>query len=201
MQWINGFLNRWLLPLIPTWVTPNMITVGRMVGTVCVFLLVWQEQMAAALLMFVFSAVTDYLDGWLAREREQFSDWGKRWDERTDKLLVYTLLFELLVLGYVPEWLIEPLWIMVLLSALREVVVTLGRKFGWVKYCGVLRTAKIKATLQMIAIASFLLSLSVPFEETPFITGALIFFAATCCAVWSGVAYFRRSDAAPVPAE
>ncbi len=99
---------------------PNVLTFGRIV---LIPFVLWMLQFDtrltsfAAALLFSLAAVTDWLDGWLARNKGWTSVLGKFLDPLADKLLVMACLIMLVELGRCPAWLA------VLLVA-REIAVT-----------------------------------------------------------------------------
>ena len=77
-----------LLPLIPDWITPNMVTVLRAILVPFNLYYVWREDWAVAVPFFLLTAFTDVLDGSLARTRKEISLWGTIADPIADKLLI-----------------------------------------------------------------------------------------------------------------
>ena len=75
---------------------------------------------SVALLIYLFAALTDWLDGWLARRWGQTSDFGKFMDALADKVLTVGLFVALLALGKLPDWAL----FLVLLIVTREFLVT-----------------------------------------------------------------------------
>ena len=57
-----------------------------------------------ALLLFLFAALTDWLDGWLARKFGQVSEFGKFMDALADKVLTMGMFVSLLALGALEKW-------------------------------------------------------------------------------------------------
>lgn len=91
-----------VLPLLPSWVTPNRLTLARLLLAPIVAWTIWQGWYLAGGLFFLLVASSDALDGSLARVRGLVSDWGKIWDPVADKLLV-GLVAVILVFRNFPE--------------------------------------------------------------------------------------------------
>jgi CDP-diacylglycerol--glycerol-3-phosphate 3-phosphatidyltransferase len=147
---------------------PNCITLLRVVLIpILVFLLrepsSWM--MNLAFWIFVFAAITDYLDGVIARTFGYVSDFGKLLDPLADKILVLSTLIMLVAVrdpNYGESWV--PAW-MVVMIVLREVWVTGLRSVALEKGTVVSAnfTGKLKSLLQMIAISALLLeNFSIP---------------------------------------
>lgn len=131
--------------------TPNKLTVARMVmAPFFLLFLLWRGfpfHYGVALLLFVAASVTDYVDGNMARSRQQVTNFGKFLDPLADKILV-TAAF----LGFV-ELDVCSAWIPMLVLA-REFVVTsirlLAANEGTVIAANI--WGKAKTVTQMIAI-------------------------------------------------
>ncbi len=93
-------LARTILPFIPDSVTPNMVTGLRFALTPIVLALLVAGRWAWGVPLFVFAALTDALDGSLARVRRQITDWGSFYDPVADKLLIGSVIL-LIVARYV----------------------------------------------------------------------------------------------------
>ena len=108
---------------------------------------------AAAFFVFLFAAMTDWLDGWLARRMGQISDFGKFMDALTDKIFTLGLFVSLLALLEL-RWALFP----VLLILSREFLVTGLRLVAAAK--GVVLAAekagKVKTLLQLLCLSLFL---------------------------------------------
>ena len=138
-----------------TWNLPNILTVLRLFaapGVVIMFLYFtrpWADWFA--LLLFVSAAITDFLDGYLARAWKQESKFGAMLDPIADKAMVVIAL--LVITGYagMDPYILLPATVIifreVFVSGLREF---LGDTAGTLK---VTQLAKWKTTAQMIAIA------------------------------------------------
>ena len=108
----------------------------------------WKRIVAAGI--FVLISCTDWLDGYLARSRNEVTDFGKFMDPLADKILVASALISLVELGSLPTWVV-----LVILS--REFIVSGVRMMAASK--GVVIAAsmlgKFKTVFQMIAIVLF----------------------------------------------
>lgn len=98
----DRLLDKIILPLIPRWVQPNHITILRFMAAPLVFWLIWQEYYGWGLLAFLFTALTDAIDGAMARLRQQITAWGITYDPVADKILVggVVLILVLQKLGF-----------------------------------------------------------------------------------------------------
>lgn len=77
-----------VLRFVPRFVTPNQITVSRMLLTPFVLALLFAEMYTWAVPLFVLTAFTDAIDGSRARTRTQITPWGIFFDPVADKLLI-----------------------------------------------------------------------------------------------------------------
>jgi len=144
----------------------------------------------AATGVFIFAAVTDWLDGYLARKLNQMSAFGAFLDPVADKLVVVGALIVLLKLGRVD--MVVGLIIIgreIAISALREWMATVGRA----KSVAVAFIGKLKTVLQMIAIPLLL------FEDRLFglvdcyALGTVMIYIAAVLTVVSMLYYMRRA--------
>ena len=98
---------------------PNILTVLRILLTPVFVILLIRESYLPCLAVFTTAAVTDGLDGFLARTLNQRTTLGAYLDAIADKLLLTTAYVSLAVLQMVPAWLA-----VVVIS--RDVVIVLG---------------------------------------------------------------------------
>lgn len=180
---------------------PNCLTIGRIIIVpIIVFIYLYDIKYGNIIntLLFIIAAITDWLDGFLARKWNQHSKLGAFLDPVADKLLVVTLL----VLIISDTDLRSGLWsellflitIMIIISreitisALREWMAEIGKR----KEVAVSQIGKYKATLQMIAIGFFL------FHENLFglpvlKIGEVLMYTAGILTVWSMYVYFKSA--------
>jgi len=76
------------LPLIPKKVTPNQITIFRLIAAPVVGALIMLGYIWWGAALFIVAAFSDVLDGTVARVRGQITTWGKLYDPLADKLLI-----------------------------------------------------------------------------------------------------------------
>ena len=133
---------------------PNLLTYGRVAAVpVVVALLFWPNDTWSrwtALAVFVAAAVTDYLDGYLARAYAQQSSLGRMLDPIADKLLVAACLLMLAADGTVRSW---SLWAAIVILC-REILVSGLREYLAELKLGVpvSRVAKWKTAAQLVAL-------------------------------------------------
>ncbi|MBN1828622.1 MAG: CDP-alcohol phosphatidyltransferase family protein [Deltaproteobacteria bacterium] len=84
---------------------PNFLTVLRIILTPVLVIFLMEGRFAFALAIFVFSGITDALDGFLARILKQKTSIGSILDPLADKALVAASFVTLSVLGILPGWL------------------------------------------------------------------------------------------------
>src|ERR1700759_4221310 len=88
---------------------PNSLTLLRIFLVpflVVVLLTKWSGREYAGLTIFLFAAVTDFLDGWIARRYNQMTRLGALLDPIADKLLMSAAFISLVELGLAPAWMI-----------------------------------------------------------------------------------------------
>jgi len=136
--------------------------------------------------IFVVAAVTDRIDGDIARRSGMVTDLGKLLDPIADKLLVGTALVLLSVLGDLPWW-------VTIVILVREVGITVMR-FFLLRYLVLpaSRGGKVKTVLQSVALGLYLL----PLDHLPtfvHVIAAVMMGAALLVTVLTGVDYLRTA--------
>jgi CDP-diacylglycerol--glycerol-3-phosphate 3-phosphatidyltransferase len=174
---------------------PNALTLARifLVPLLVVVLLtkfegrqifgVRKELVGAAI--FGLAALTDWLDGYLARRRKQVTTLGQLMDPLADKLLITAALVSLVQMDLAPAWMVA-----VILG--REFAVTVLRSIAYAR--GVVIAAsplgKFKMVSQVVAI--LLLILGRDHLQQFFILGRVALWVAVLTAVASAIDYYRR---------
>jgi CDP-diacylglycerol---glycerol-3-phosphate 3-phosphatidyltransferase len=125
---------------------PNLLTMGRVGAIPLVLTNFW------AMMLYSAAAVTDFVDGWLARRMGLTSLLGKFLDPLADKLIVLATLVMMVAQGRVPAW-------AVIIIAARELSVTALRTIAISE--GVViaasRGGKDKTAVQMVAVLALIL--------------------------------------------
>lgn len=174
---------------VSTWNIANILTMLRIL-LVPVFLVVLYHDEGRnnawrfwAWVVFAIAAVTDRIDGDLARKRGLVTDFGKLMDPIADKALIGAALIGLSDLGYLPWW-------VTVVILVREIGVTLLR--FWVIRHGVIaasRGGKLKTLLQSVAIGLFVLP---PWTWLRAIAW-VVMIAAIVVALATGADYVKRA--------
>jgi CDP-diacylglycerol--glycerol-3-phosphate 3-phosphatidyltransferase len=172
---------------------PNLISVGRILlaPVVMVLILLKNDPAAyAAAALFVVAAVTDGLDGYLARRYATTTRLGQWLDPLADKMLVAAPVVALTVVGRFPLW-------ATVVIVIREFAVSLLR--AWLGTTGRSMPAswwgKWKTAAQMMAIVLYLLPLPGAGAES---FRFVVLVIAVALTVWSGVDYFIKARGAAV---
>ncbi|ABE59485.1 MULTISPECIES: CDP-diacylglycerol--glycerol-3-phosphate 3-phosphatidyltransferase [Chromohalobacter] len=171
---------------------PNLLTLARIA---CIPLLViafylpyaWSLLLCAGL--FGLAAVTDWLDGYLARRWNQSTPFGAFLDPVADKLMVAVAL-ALLIERFDTAWLTLPGLVIIgreiVISALREWMAELGKRgsvaVSWI--------GKLKTTLQMV---SLLLLLGFAPGTMIANVGVVLLYVAAALTLWSMYQYMRAA--------
>ena len=172
---------------------PNIVT-GARIALIPIFAVVYvlvDSMYWLAAVLFALAAMTDWLDGYLARRLNQTTPFGAFLDPVADKLIVVTALV-LLIGSHANLWLTIPGVIIIgreiVVSALREWMSEVNRRgFVAVSWIGRLKTA-----LQMFSI--IVLLANPPALERPWvIVGYVLLYAAALMTLWSMVAYLRAA--------
>ena len=176
------------IPTIMTWT--RIVAIPLIVGVYYWPGLSPMAQNEIATVMFVLFAVTDWLDGYLARKLNQTSAFGAFLDPVADKFLVCASLLILVHMNRVHV--LVALIIIgreIAISSLREWMAQIGAS----KSVAVHMVGKLKTTVQMVAIPFLLFDgLLLGVIDTR-AWGAVLIWAAAVLTVWSMVYYMQKA--------
>jgi len=170
---------------------PNQLTIGRIlvIPIICLFVASgWEWLRWLGLLLYIAAAVSDWLDGFLARRMNLNSALGKMLDPIADKLLVGALLVTFAWTRDFSGWDLIP----AIAILLREIFISGLREYLGKRSIEVPVTflAKWKTTVQLVALALIM--------ATPMLIGLafishLFLWIAAALTVWTGWEYLRST--------
>ena len=168
---------------------PNSITLSRIAIVPVILLLAAMETQWScffATLLFIVAALSDLVDGYLARKNNLITSLGKFLDPLADKVLVSSVLIMFVELAWVPAWIVIVIICRdLMVTGLRAVASDEGVVIAADKY------GKWKTTLQMIALVPLLLHHD--WFGLPLIfLGTLLLYVSLFLTVFSGVNYFLQ---------
>jgi CDP-diacylglycerol--glycerol-3-phosphate 3-phosphatidyltransferase len=175
----------------PSMNLPNTLSVSRifLVPLLLVVLLTgnFPDREVWGLFVFLAAAMTDYLDGYLARKRSQVTTLGKLLDPIADKILISAALVALVQMGAAPAW-------MVIIVIGREFAVTGLRSIASAEGLTIAasKLGKYKMGAQ-VACCSLLIAGSRYPESTLVLLGNLMLWVVVALAIISMLRYFRTS--------
>jgi len=182
---------------------PNLLTLSRIPLMFVIVSLMechWPGAASLAFILFIAGAVSDWLDGYMARKLGLVSNFGKLMDALTDKIFVLGLMIAFVDTDALPiYWVLLVLCREFLITGMRMVAASKGVVFA------AERGGKQKTVTQLIAIGFLLF---VPMLETdlarvlPWDLGAFadllhnmglgLFIVAVFFTLWSGYRYFTK---------
>ena len=173
---------------------PNMLTLLRL-ALIPVFVLLFYLPFSwvnvACTAVFSLAAITDLLDGYLARRLGQTSAFGAFLDPVADKLMVGVVLV-LLVSEHPTPFMAIPAAVIIgreiAVSGLREWMAGFGERTA----VAVSVVGKIKTTIQMIAMILLIYREPVGLFDT-WTVGMVLLYVAVILTLWSMVAYLRSA--------
>jgi CDP-diacylglycerol--glycerol-3-phosphate 3-phosphatidyltransferase len=172
---------------IPTWLTLfRILTIPLMVAA---FYWPHPQSHVLATAVFTLGALTDILDGWVARRFNMYSDFGAFLDPVADKLAV-AITFFIVVQRHNTVYMALLAAVIVgreiTISALREWMAQMG-SHGLVKVAGL---GKVKTIFQMVALGCLLYQQPL-FGLPIFLIGQSLLTIAAALTLWSGLDYLR----------
>lgn len=168
------------------WNVPNVLTLSRLVLGVIVYSLIAYQLYLAAAAVFGLAALTDALDGYIARLLNQSTVVGRQLDPLVDKVLIagaYIFLLPVDNSGLAP-WMVTVIVVReLLIQGLRSHLEAQGHAFG-AKMAG-----KLKTLLQCLSIAAILLCLAAEPDYAWLRGRDALTWSAVGLTMYSGLAY------------
>jgi len=137
----------------------NFLTIARIIVIPIIVICIYLKSPFygwVAFVLFCIASITDYFDGYIARIRNEITNFGTFLDPIADKLLVAAVILILTSKGIIADWETIP----ALIILLREIAVSGLREYlaGIKISVPVSRIAKLKTSIQLIALALLILS-------------------------------------------
>lgn len=164
--------------------TANKLTLCRVVMIPIFLVLLYVDftgHLWAALAVFILASVTDFIDGYVARNYHQITDFGKFMDPLADKLLVMSAMAWFVEVAWMPAWAFFVVIARELaVTGLRLVAVEQGRVIAAAK------SGKVKTACTMVGI---ILMLIFPNATLRLVCVAVILVTT----IYSGIEYFVKN--------
>lgn len=172
----------------------NILTLFRIAAIPVVVVCFYSQMPNArpiAAILFGIAAVTDFIDGWVARRYGQTSRFGEFLDPVADKLMVSIVL--VMLVQAEAKWFEDVIAMIIIgreitISALREWMATIGERAN----VSVSAAGKIKTTLQMFGIA-FMVYHNDMFGIPIYKLGFVLLVLAAVMTIWSMVIYLKAA--------
>ena len=132
---------------------PNIITLSRIISLVVGFILFMKGNMILSLIFYIYGAISDSIDGYLARRLNAYSKFGQYLDAISDKLYFLSLIIILLINK--KYLIILPLVMEIIISVINYLIVKRNKKVFTE------RVGKFKTTLLIITLLVALLSIKI----------------------------------------
>jgi len=165
---------------------PTKLTLGRILLVPLIIILMYKPNMLTqfiAALVFTAGAITDYLDGQLARSTGSVTPVGKLLDPIADKMLILSVLIPLVSLGRISAWLAT-------LMLAREFSVTGIRMMALTQNHVIPANwkGKWKTGFEIVAMEFLILQWTIGFISFQFI-GTILLFIALFYSLWGAYNY------------
>ena len=165
---------------------PNSLTFGRLLLAIVVFVMIAWNYFFSALICFAIAAITDTLDGYLARKLGQSTALGRQLDPLVDKVLVSGGFIYLLTVpetGLAP-WMVTTIIVReLLIQGIRSHIEGQGQAFGAVM------AGKLKTVLQCLSICAILACLALRPSPIWLHGRDLLTWLAVGLTLYSGISY------------
>ncbi len=146
-----------------------------------------QWQFWTAIFLFIFGALTDFWDGWVARKQNLETSFGRILDPTADKVFILAAMTSFSLKGLYSYWFLVPLY-------LREISVTFSR-IVWMKKgkaIGAEQAGKIKLCLQVGSVLWSFICLAWP-SSFNFLLNQVFITLACIVTLYSGVTFFLHN--------
>lgn len=183
----DGFIDKVFLWFIPHSIGPNHVTILRFILVPIIYLLLRLGMFDMALIVFIIAACTDFIDGAMARTRNQITKLGKVIDPVADKFLIMSVL---LYIG-LDYWIVR-IFIIFIIFELFAILMGVFFSFTVGRPLGANFFGKIKMILQSFSVGLFILGIL--YKNLIIINiSEYILFVALIFAVASGLEHIRLS--------
>ncbi len=175
------------------WTLPNILTLSRILGVpllvACLWWPGWEVGYALGFALYALIALTDYLDGYLARAQGTVSKLGIFLDPIADKIMVAAVILMLVATRDIGGWHV----IAAIIILVREIMVSGLREFlGSLQVSvPVSQLAKWKTTLQLTALGALILAGALPQFPWVHTVGLTALWGAAVLTLITGWDYLR----------
>ena len=132
---------------------PNIITISRIISLVLGFIFFIKDNIVVSLILYIYGAVSDMIDGYLARKLDAYSKMGQYLDAISDKLYFLSLIIILLIYKY--YLIVIPLIIELIISVINYLILKKNKKVFTE------RVGKFKTTLLIIDLILGIISIKI----------------------------------------
>lgn len=178
---LNAADKQQLRPRDIIFTIPNFISLLRLISIPLIAYMIYTDRKWAALIILALSALSDWLDGFLARRMHQISKIGQLLDPLADRLLIFCSVLVFGMAGLLPWWLLIAIGLRDLVMLIEVLVIA---QFGYgplpVHFAGKTGTA-----LLMIAIPALIVA-----DLGQGYIFASLHLAAVACSIWGVVLYW-----------
>jgi len=176
----------------PVFNLPNQLTAARFVLGIILFVLIEYHLWIASVIVFALAAVTDWLDGYLARRQGLVSTLGRNLDPLVDKVVVsgaYIFLLPVQGAGLAAWMVTVVVGRELIITGLRSFMESMGASFGadWL--------GKVKMVLQCGALFAIFVALQWPDERFLEVVRDVLVYAMLASTALSGLQYLWKAFA------
>ena len=127
---------------------PNFLSIFRLALTPVIIIFILKEMFARAFLVFMLAALSDMLDGYLARKYHSITELGRFLDPFSDKLLLVSSFYVLSLMNFMPWWLF-------FIVLIKEIIMLIG----WLTVRSIIKDSKINPNIYGKTASVFLMLL------------------------------------------